>query len=84
MVKSHLDMEETVVVLAKDAKEEIMGLTVFVMESLNGAESAADDALHTIDTCLPKKLSNIFTFLDFMKSNVDMKGYKVDTWADVE
>ena len=33
MVKSHLEMEDTVVVLAKDEKGKMMGLTVFIMES---------------------------------------------------
>merc|ERR1739838_470499 len=83
MVKSHLEMEDTVVVLAKDEKGKMMGLTVFIMESNHGGY--VDEVQNTVDACLPRKLSSIFTFLDYMKSNVDIeKEYKVDAWADVE
>ena len=33
MVKGHLELEDTVVVLARDANRKLMGLTVFIMES---------------------------------------------------
>ena len=34
---------------------------------------------------IPKKLKQIFYFIDIMKSHVDMsRDFHVDTWADVE
>ena len=33
MVKGHLELEDTVVVLARDEDRKLMGLTVFIMES---------------------------------------------------
>mgnify|MGYP001469014365 CR=1 FL=1 len=37
------------------------------------------------DGDIPKKLNQIFDFIDFMKSHVDIaRDFRVDTWADVE
>ena len=34
---------------------------------------------------IPKKLRQIFDFIEFMKSHVDIpRDFRVDTWADVE
>jgi len=85
MVRNHLEMEDTVVVLAKDGQEKMMGLTVFIIESKNDTETSSQEVQYSIDRCPPSKLSTIFTFLDYMKSHINIeKEYKVNTWGDVE
>ena len=55
------------------------------IDIFNSHSGYVAEVQNTVDACLPRKLSSIFTFLDYMKSNVNIeKEYKVDAWADVE
>ena len=69
----------------------MLAIDRFCNNILSSIEDSIDkDSSHEskaicMDHDIPKKLKQIFDFIDFMKSHVDMtRDFHVDTWADVE
>merc|ERR1712029_1071839 len=79
MVETHLAMEDTLVVLAREDTK-LMGLAVFVMEQTYKVPVSPKNII------IPEKLKKIFDFIECMKSRGDVSlMYNLDTsTADVE
>jgi len=84
-VQTYLDKTDTLVVLAKDEKNSLLGLSIFEVETSKvQTYSPTSEKPCPRYECCPEKLTKIFNFLDWLKKDLDVeKAYKVERWGDV-
>jgi len=84
-VQSYLDNEDTLVVLARDEKDQLLGMVIFVIEKrkISTYSPTSEKPCPCYERC-PEKLTKIFNFLDWLKRDLDIeKKYQVEKWGDI-
>ena len=87
-LESQLILEDTVTVVARDSQTgQMLGVCILEMERIKIKASSpqpAEPNLSPSYSVCPEKLKKIFTFLDWMKEDLDVaRDYGVEEWADV-
>lgn len=85
-VQGFIEKKDTVVILAKDEKEDLLGMVIIEIEKNRKMPSnspTSEKPCPRYERC-PKKLTKIFNFLDWLKRDLDVqKEYKVEEWGDI-
>jgi len=83
-VKGFIEKKDTLVILARDEKEELLGMIIIEIEKSRKMPSqTTENPCPRFERC-PEKLTKIFNFLDWLKRDLDVqKEYKVEEWGDI-
>jgi len=85
-VQGYIDREDTLIILAKNEKDELLGMVIIEVEKslkVTSSSSTSEKACPRSERC-PEKLAKIFNFLEWLKKDLDIeKEYNVDQWGDI-
>ena len=84
-IQSCLEKKDTVTLIARDEDDnEVLGVVIVELLKNKDAETTEDAPVKGKPNVFPQKLDAIFTFLDWMKKDLDLKrDHGIEQWADV-